>query len=129
MAKIQKIFVVITLLGALASPAHSQNMEQRFQDLFITAGYSTAFGAAMGAAIMGLSIGSNNSTNSLDYIAQGASLGFIVGSALGSYVVFSPMFDVNIASTSSHNVYANFGVTPSQQGGALLAANFTWEHN
>lgn len=63
--------------------------EERFQDLFVTAGYSTAFGTAIGAAIVGLS---KNPTGNLRYLAVGASIGFISGSAMGAYFVFSPLF-------------------------------------
>ncbi len=69
--------------------AQSIAAEERFQDLFVTAGYGTAFGAAMGTAL--LSFQSDPNKN-LRYIAIGASLGFIGGSILGSYIVFSPVF-------------------------------------
>ena len=62
-------------------------MEELFQDVFVTAGYCTAFGAALGVAVVALH---ENPTDNLRYIAVGASLGFIGGSLLGTYVVFSP---------------------------------------
>ena len=51
-------------------------METGFQDMLVTSGYSTAFGAALGTAVMGLT---SAPTNNLRYVAVGASLGFIVG--------------------------------------------------
>ncbi len=66
----------------------SQSTEERFQDLFVTAGYSTAFGAAMGAAFLAFT---DDPASKLSYVAMGASLGFIGGSILGTYMIFSPM--------------------------------------
>jgi len=63
-------------------------MEERFQDLFVTAGYCTAFGAALGTAYLAFT---SDPASNLRYVAMGASLGFIGGSILGSYVIFSPM--------------------------------------
>jgi hypothetical protein len=71
-----------------APQTQAQTTEERFQDLFVTAGYATAFGAALGTAILGLT---ENPADNLQYIAVGASLGFIGGSLLGSYVVFAPV--------------------------------------
>jgi putative copper export protein len=68
--------------------ARAQSSEERFQDLFITAGYCTAFGAALGTAFLAWT---ENPAENLRYVAVGASLGFIGGSLLGTYVIFSPM--------------------------------------
>ena len=67
--------------------------EDQFHELFITAGYSTAFGAALGAAVLGLQ---SDPSGKLGYIAVGASLGFIVGSFLGSYIVLAPSFSETV---------------------------------
>ncbi|MBP6217911.1 MAG: hypothetical protein KA436_04940 [Oligoflexales bacterium] len=82
----------ISLLGIPQTGLATQiqiSTEKKFQDVFITAGYSTALGAALGAATVGLS---SNPNGKLRYIAVGASIGFISGSFLGSYVVLSPIF-------------------------------------
>lgn len=71
--------------------AQSFSTQERFQDMFVTAGYGTAFGAAMGAALLSFQ---DEPDQSLRYVAVGASLGFIGGSLLGSYIVFSPVFQV-----------------------------------
>ena len=81
-------FVAFALLVA-AQPAFAQgSTEERFHDLFVTAGYSTAFGAALGTAFLAFK---EDPTANLQFVAIGASLGFIGGSILGSYVIFSPM--------------------------------------
>jgi hypothetical protein len=77
---------------ALPTEAKAQNTEERFHDLFVTAGYATAFGAAVGTAFLAWT--ADPSAN-LKYVAMGASLGFIGGSVLGSYVIFSPMISDN----------------------------------
>lgn len=75
---------------AKAQPAGSQpSTEEQFQDLFVTAGYATAFGAALGAAALTFS---GNPERHLRYVAVGASLGFLSGSAFGSYLIFAPSF-------------------------------------
>ncbi len=68
--------------------AEASATEERFQDLFITAGYCSAFGAAFGTALLAFTA---EPTENLRYVAVGASLGFIGGTALGSYIIFSPM--------------------------------------
>ena len=62
--------------------------ENHFRSLFTTAGYSTAFGAALGAAAIGLT---ENPGNKLRYVAVGGSLGFITGSLMGTWLIFNPM--------------------------------------
>jgi hypothetical protein len=69
--------------------AQSISTQERFDDMFITAGYGTALGAALGAAMLSFQA---EPDQNLRQIAVGASIGFIGGSLLGSYVVFSPVF-------------------------------------
>ena len=75
---------VSTAARATSDPA----IEERFQDLFVTAGYCTAFGAALGTAMLAWTA---EPAENLRYVAVGASMGFIGGSVLGTYVVFSPL--------------------------------------
>ncbi len=82
------ITVGLTLTCAASGAARAQSSEERFQDLFVTAGYATAFGAALGTAFLAWTA---EPSQNLRYVAVGASLGFIGGSIMGSYVVFSPM--------------------------------------
>ena len=92
--RIANLFTLLALVISLVSLssqkalAQSQNNEEKFQDLFTTAGYATAFGAALGAATLSFQ---KNPENHLRYVAIGASLGFIGGSILGAYTVFSPL--------------------------------------
>lgn len=86
---IMAITVSLVLSYTLVSQqAVAQSAEERFQDIFITAGYATAFGAAIGAAALGLQ---QDPEENLNYIAVGASLGFIGGSIMGAYMVFTPV--------------------------------------
>lgn len=91
-SKIQALALTAVIFGSvvLAVPpkARAQSTEDRFHDLFVTAGYSAAFGAAMGAAVLAFV---PDPGEKLSYISVGASLGFIGGSILGSYVIFQPM--------------------------------------
>jgi hypothetical protein len=91
-----KSIVSFTALAVLAwstasSPARAQmvSTEERFQDLFVTAGYGTAFGAAFGAALLSFQA---KPDQNLRFVAIGASVGFIGGSLIGSYVIFTPVF-------------------------------------
>ncbi|HYX34059.1 MAG TPA: hypothetical protein VE954_13180 [Oligoflexus sp.] len=91
-----KSIVPFTALAVLAwstasSPARAQmvSTEERFQDLFVTAGYGTAFGAAFGAALLSFQA---KPDQNLRFVAIGASVGFIGGSLIGSYLIFSPVF-------------------------------------
>ncbi len=77
----------IGFLSVNAGTARAQGTEERFQDLFVTAGYCAAFGAALGTAMLAFQ---ENPSENLRYVAMGASLGFIGGSALGTYIIFSP---------------------------------------
>src|SRR5690606_10592238 len=81
--------LLFALIFGLVPRANSQTSEEKFHDLFVTAGYCTAFGAALGTAVLGLT---DNPSENLKYVAVGASLGFIGGSVLGSYIIFSPGF-------------------------------------
>lgn len=96
--------------------AEIADTEQKFHDLFVTAGYSTAFGAALGAAALGLS---ENPADKLSYIATGASLGFIGGSIFGTYLAFSPVFadessnsDINALVTNDYQQPFQFTIGP-----------------
>lgn len=96
-------------LFLINSKVQAQTAEERFQDLFITAGYATAFGAALGAASLAFY---EQPEIHLQHIAVGASLGFIGGSVLGGYLIFSPIIGDNNEST-----------TPSLVDSGLLNGN------
>ncbi|NRA43672.1 MAG: hypothetical protein HRU09_01820 [Oligoflexales bacterium] len=96
------------LMGANFAKAQTKYAtEQHFHELFVTAGYSTAFGAALGAAALGLT---DNPGEKLQYIATGASLGFIMGSVVGTYVILAP----SVSYGSSYSQNGTFGSLSDQ---------------
>ena len=108
-------------LGALGAPQafaiQKFSAEQGFQDLFITAGYSTAFGAALGAAVIGLK--GEDPLGKLHYIAIGASTGFIAGSLLGTYIIFSPAIEFsNPKRAKSDPIEPMSPLSSTERGGA-----------
>jgi hypothetical protein len=129
--RMMKVCILTLAISPNVAFAQSQfSTEERFHDLFKTAGYSTAFGAALGAALLSFT---PNPAAELRYVAIGASLGFIGGSALGTWMIFQPMFVENRTSSSSMLLAANdhqtgtFVLTPafernrpaSGQGGVM----------
>ncbi len=58
--------------------------EEKFETVFTSAGYSTALGAGIGAALLAFTA---DPKKNLGYITTGASVGFLGGAALGSYLV------------------------------------------
>ncbi len=85
------LLIASLFLGTLVSGhAHAQmiSTEERFQDLFVTAGYGAAFGAAFGAALLSFQ---PKPEKNLKYVAIGASVGFIAGSFMGTYMIFTPV--------------------------------------
>ncbi len=86
-----KIVILLTALSSLTLSSQAiagEGTEEKFQEVFVTAGYSTAFGAAIGAACLAFA---SEPASKLSYVAVGASLGFIGGSLLGTYLVLSPV--------------------------------------
>jgi hypothetical protein len=116
-----KSIVPFTALAVLAwstasSPARAQmvSTEERFQDLFVTAGYGTAFGAAFGAALLSFQA---KPDQNLRFVAIGASVGFISGSLIGSYVIFSPVFtDAQDSQATSPSLWAQEQKMPRLSG-------------
>lgn len=84
------LFTALSLGTMLSGSAQAQMIttEERFQDLFVTAGYGAAFGAAFGAALLSFQ---PKPEENLKYVAIGASVGFIAGSLVGTYMIFSPV--------------------------------------
>lgn len=86
-AKRRTASIAISLVClATSQAAHAQNSiqaEDHFREVFLTAGYSAAFGAAMGAAL--LPFFPEPPMQNLRYVAGGTSLGFIFGSAFAFY--------------------------------------------
>lgn len=106
--------------------------EERFHDLFTTAGYATAFGAALGAAALSFK---DRPESHLRYVAVGASLGFIGGSLIGSYVIFSPMVAmtdpgsvISIAEAKQEGLYLRPQLDLNKGTVTGLAAQWTMAH-
>jgi hypothetical protein len=91
--KTKIIFTILLTCTLHLVPLHiahaqtSEGTELSFQRIFKTAGYSSVLGAALGAAIIGLS---KEPSARLGYIPKGGSLGFILGAVLGSTLSFWP---------------------------------------
>ena len=87
-------FIILALL-CLSHPSTvkaDSELETKFQDMFVTAGYSAAAGAAIGAALLTFQ---DNPTRHLKFISVGASLGFLGGTALGAWYTVAPAFVEN----------------------------------
>ena len=92
----QKLVVmVLTLTATLAfiksetAAASPMTLEHKYQEVFVSAGYATALGAAVGAALLSFK---DDPSNNLRYVAIGASVGFFAGTAFGTYLVVAPSF-------------------------------------
>lgn len=90
-AALRALFLCLSIgyVSITSGTAQAQSTEERFQDLFVTAGYCAAFGAALGTAMLAFT---ENPSENLRYVATGASLGFIGGSIFGTYIIFTPGF-------------------------------------
>ncbi|MEY4630691.1 MAG: hypothetical protein RIQ81_811 [Pseudomonadota bacterium] len=62
--------------------------EEKFETVFVTAGYSTALGAGIGLALLAFTPDPGDRMQR--YIATGAATGFLSGAALGGYLVLRP---------------------------------------
>ena len=81
--------LVISVFLASAITARAETGDERFRNLLMISGYSTVIGAAFGAALLAFTA---EPGDNLDYIARGAAIGFLGGIAVGSFLVFSPLF-------------------------------------
>ena len=86
---ILSLLILTSFWIAGSASAATMNLEQRYQDVFVSAGYATAMGAAVGAAIL---VFQEDPTDHLRYVALGASIGFFAGTAFGTYVAVAPAF-------------------------------------
>lgn len=131
----KKILSLMTLTMLLASATGQaetmvqSSTEQRFQDVFMTAGYTTALGAALGAAALSFS---GQPDEHLRYVALGASLGFIGGASYGAYNSFSYRSSETQRSSHLYAATPRFMVHPLINLHSLkidgLAGQFTLAH-
>lgn len=77
------------LIKSTAADASALTLEHKYQEVFVSAGYATALGAAVGAALLSFK---DDPSNNLRYVAIGASVGFFAGTAFGTYLVVAPSF-------------------------------------
>lgn len=82
------LFIISLFFTNTSFAQNDYVMRGQFQDVLFTAGYSTAFGAALGAATLGITM--KDPAKNFHYITFGASLGFISGTFLGSYLYLLP---------------------------------------
>lgn len=81
MRKLATILILLFVAQTSLAQEMTQTDEQ-FREVFITAGYSAAFGAATGAAILAFM---PNPGENLRFVVGGASAGFVAGSAYAFY--------------------------------------------
>ena len=79
--------ILLSLAGSVSARAEAG--DERFFNLMMISGYSTVIGAAFGAALLAFTA---QPGDHLDYVARGAAIGFLGGLAVGSFLVFSPLF-------------------------------------
>lgn len=83
------IFSIVAVLTNSGRGHAESELESKFQDMFVTAGYSAAAGAAIGAALLTFQ---DEPTKHLKFVSIGASLGFLSGTAIGSWMMIAPVF-------------------------------------
>ncbi|WP_165931681.1 hypothetical protein [Pseudobacteriovorax antillogorgiicola] len=113
---------LVEILISGAASAQVTNSQERFQDFFATAGYGTAFGAALGAATLPFQ---ENPEKHLRSVAIGASIGFFAGSLLGSYVIFMP----SVAESTPESHSPKLTVTPlfDRKGERIQGIQSSWQ--
>jgi hypothetical protein len=105
----QLICLILLVLGTQQTETAfaESELEGRFQDMFVTAGYSAAAGAAVGAAVLTLQ---DNPARHLKFISIGASLGFLGGTVFGGWMALAPI----LVDNSEPLAPAMVGAKPSQ---------------
>ncbi len=84
---VRLLVVLLSMTGSVI--ARAETGDERFRNLLMISGYSTVIGAAFGAALLAFTA---EPGDNLDYVARGAAIGFLGGIAVGSFMVFSPLF-------------------------------------
>lgn len=95
--------------------AASMTLEQKYQDVFVSAGYATALGAGVGAALLAFK---EDPTDHLRYVAIGASVGFFAGTAFGTYMVVAPSFSDE--TSPRDNQTPNYAAGGAQEGQVIV---------
>ncbi len=85
---IQTFVITYTLwLGPSIQAQNFGRTEKQFFDLFKTSGYATLYGAAIGTALLAFT---ESPGKNLRFIALGGSVGFLSGTAMGTYLMVRP---------------------------------------
>ncbi len=83
------VFLCLWMFGISTQVRADSEIESNFKDMFVTAGYSAAAGAAVGAALLTFQ---EEPLRHLKFMSVGASLGFLGGMSVGSWMVIAPIF-------------------------------------
>ena len=88
-----KTLKLLALLSVALLPTEKAEAQaivgtEQFHEIFATAGYSGVFGAAIGTAL--LPFITQNTVSNLRIVSGGASIGFVLGSALALYSLRRP---------------------------------------
>jgi hypothetical protein len=117
----QKILVAAIAAGFLLLPRNGRadiETEEKFETVFVTAGYSTALGAGIGLALIAFTPDPGDRMQR--YIATGAATGFLAGSALGGYLVLRPDSDSMRPTEKLDPKKEALGPLPRSRAGLML---------
>ena len=91
-----KYVITLALLFLRPSLGTAQDtptkVEGGYREVLVSAGYMTAIGAGIGAAMLAFK---DEPHKNLRFITIGAASGFFVGTAFGAYTALSPSFSMN----------------------------------
>lgn len=89
--KILQLLILSMFFSFYPKQAEAESIvaTDQFHEIFATAGYSAVFGAALGTAV--LPFMPQNTVSNLRIVTGGASIGFILGSALALYNLRRPI--------------------------------------
>ena len=90
---------------------------RKMHDLLVIASYSTALGAAVGAAMLAFT---EKPSKNFSYLYRGAAIGFLSGAVIGSYVVFSPLLLPEPYSPATTTEHLNYVPDPQTLGAKLV---------
>jgi len=120
-----KFIFVFLLLFSEAFPVNS--VDGDFQELMKKSVASSLFGATMGLALISFT---EEPMTHLNFIAMGASVGFILGSVIWSYILFYPTFEryQELPQRSSSPPSQRFYILPvvHKKGLAVEGVKLTW---
>jgi hypothetical protein len=102
-------FIFLSLLPLNCYAQQAYLSDDDVSAIFVSGGYGALFGAAMGAAFIPFM--DNSPMQNLRFVAGGASIGFMLGSAYGFY---------NLAN-ANRNSYFNYNANPDDDGNSYYS--------